>query len=488
MRGKNLWMLISVFFLFLFALQYGMTHIDTIMAARGDYYFAKNDIKNAERLYEAAFDLGVKDSNRRNNYVNMIMNSPFDISAQEKLVKFINYPIDDNAKLKAEYFIYDMKREIFRKYQGNYIKKAVHNGKIVRWDKLPVTYGFNSTEEVPEYYVKEIESAFLTWEKALDHMVYFERVKQSPNIIFEFKINNSVGEDGKKYVVAYTNPNISSENKLVNMDITFYLKDVDGKYFTENQVYNTALHEIAHALGLMGHSENRSDVMYMSKDSIVENQKDKLSEADINTMKLLYNTKPDITNAHETKSSYIPYVVLGNDKEVTNSKIREAKYYIKKAPNIPMGYIDLAMGYVSAQDYAKAIKSLEKALQVADNNEILEMIYYNLAVSYYYIGNTELAKNNIFKAIQINDSEDSRYLLAEIYLKEGKTDKAIDEYGCLCKQHPKNTEYTIALANIYVTRHEYLQARKVLKAYFESNPEDRKNPRFAPYGIVRLGL
>ena len=42
------------------------------------------------------------------------------------------------------------------------------------------------------------------------------------------------------------------------MTMKFYIKDINGKFFTANQVYNTALHEIAHALGVMGHSNNKS--------------------------------------------------------------------------------------------------------------------------------------------------------------------------------------------------------------------------------------
>ena len=488
--GKTVWIAASALCLSLFALQYGTTNIDKLMAARGDYYFAKNDIPNAVKFYESAFELGDTDLKRRTNYVNMIINSPFDVKAQERLYKFTGYSVDDGAKLRAEFFLYDMRREIFRKYQNNYIKKAVYNGKIMRWDKLPITYAFKSDKEIPEYYIKETEKAFLAWEKALEHAVYFERTTSNPNILIEFKEKNNVNNEEKKYVAAYTTPKINSEQKLVGMDMVFYVKDIENKYFSETDVYNTSLHEIGHALGLMGHSEGKNDVMYMSRESVNkdEGKKIELTQADINTMKLLYSTKPDITNIYDTKSLYIPYVVLGDDKEVTNSKIREAKFYIRKAPNLPMGYIDLAMGYVSAQDYARAIKSLEKALQVANSNEVLSIIYYNLAVSYFYIDNMDLAKDNVLNAIKIKDTEDCRHLLAEIYLREGKVDKAIYEYGSLVKQHPQNTAYTITLANIYIKRHEYMNARKVLKNYFRNNPNDRKNPRFAPYGIVMLGL
>ena len=50
-----------------------------------------------------------------------------------------------------------------------------------------------------------------------------------------------------------------------------------------------------------------------------------------------------------------------------------------------MGYVDLAMGYAAALDYLKAIKNLNKALELADTNDMLGIIYYNLAVCYYHI-------------------------------------------------------------------------------------------------------
>ena len=79
-------------------------------------------------------------------------------------------------------------------------------------------------------------------------------------------------------------------------------------------------------------------------------------------------------------------------------------------------------------------------------------------------------------------------VLDSIYGKENDIENAAGEYYGLIVRNPKNIEYTIALTNIYIKRHEYLKARRVLEAYFKANPEDKGNPRLAPYGIVRLGL
>ena len=490
MKSKFLWIIASAFCIMLFAAIFGMSHMDSFMILGGNYYYGKNELNKAQKFYESAFDMGVTDKTARENYVNSIINSPLTITAQEKLVKFIDYPVEDSVKLKAEYFLYDIKREIFRKYEGNYISKAPYNGKIIHWGKLPITYGFVTEEEIPEYYEKQIEAAFKTWEKAVNQMIYFERNDKNPNIIISFIANSSASEEDKKYVAAYTAPKTSADNRLINAQINFYLKDVEDKYFSENQIYNNALHEIVHALGFMGHSDDKNDVMYMSKDyKILQDDKvADLTQGDINTLKLLYIIKPDITDSDEIQSEYIPYVVLGNNTEVTNSKIRDAKAYIKKAPNIPNGYIDLATGYVAAHDYAKAIKNLQKALELADNNDILEMIYYNLAVSYYNIGSLKSAKEYLKKSISIKYSEDKIFLLAKIYEKENSIENAINEYYSLIEKHPQNIEYTIALTNIYVKKHEYIKARQTLKSYFKANPQDKRNPRLAPYGIIRLGL
>ena len=213
-----------------------------------------------------------------------------------------------------------------------------------------------------------------------------------------------------------------------------------------------------------------------------------LSEADISTIRLLYKIKPDITNADEISSDYVPYFVLGEEKDVTNAKIKEAELYIKKAPNLPSGYIDLAEGYVAAKKYSEAVMSLKKALQYTDTEELRGMIYFNLSVTNFYMGQLETAKDYLIRSIQIKNTEEKHYLLGEIYSREGKTDEAIKEYSILMKQNPQNIEYVIALTNTYVIKRQYIKARNTLKQFFENNPNEKNNPRFAPYGILKFGL
>lgn len=489
MKNKALWVIAILAVGALLGINYANNHMDDIMAMRADYYFKKNDIEASQKYFEKAFELGLNNAKQRDIYINSIINSPLTTESQEKLVKFLNNPIDDVAYIKTKYFLSDFKREIHRKYPYNYITNSVFNQKIMHWGKLPITYAFDMTEEIPPYFKNEIENAFTEWEKVTEHQILFEEDNKNPNIIIKFEINNPTDFENKKYVVAYTSP-ILDLNILKNMEIKFYLKDPLGNYFSENQVYNTALHEIVHAIGFMGHSGNKDDIMYLTKDSmsVLNDTREELNEADINTVKLLYKIKPQITNADEMQYDYIPYLVLGTDAEVNNEKIKEAKIYIRKTSHLPAGYIDLAEGYVAAKDYKSAIKSLEKALRLADTDEIKGMIYFNLAVTNFYIDDLESAHRYLLNSIKIKDSEEKHYLLGEIYLREGNTGSAVKEYKSLILENPKNIEYTIALANIYVLNREYLRARNVLKNYIKNNPSERNNSRLEPYGILRKGL
>ena len=484
-------LLFATFGLLIISVVYFFTqNLDKIYVLKANLAFKKNNIELAQYYFEKAFKLGLKDSKQRNIYLNTIINSPLNINAQEKIETLSSGELNDSVKTKAEIFVDNMKQEIHKKYSENFIKQAVYNKKIVHWGNSPITYAFSQIEDVPDYFQSEIESAFDMWEQATDSQLKFQKVEVNPNILITFNPVNPAQDDGAKYIVAYTIPTIET-GKLLHMDILFYLKEPNGKYYSQNQVYSTALHEIVHALGFMGHSDNKDDVMYLTKDSIsVENDlRAILSQADINTVKLLYKIKPDITNVeNQIEYDYIPSFVLGDEKEVSNAKIREAKTYIKNAPEMVTGYMDLAEAYVASKEYTKAIKCLERALLYAKSNDMREMIYYNLAVTYYFIDIPDLAQNYLEKSMEIKVTDEKKYLLADLYAKQDLFNEAVSLYDELIEKKPENIEYTLALTNLHVTNKKYFEARKVIKNYMEKNQKDKTNPRFDSYGILKLGL
>lgn len=489
MKNKRLWFLSIVLVCLCIFANYRNSNMDKILASKAEQSFKKNNISQAQEYLEQSFELGLKDSKYRDLYVNSIINSPFDSVSQDKLLRFIKYPIEDAAKVKAESFLIDFKREINRKYPENYITQTVYNQKVMRWSKIPITYSFVNASSVPDYFIKEIENAFTKWEVATEHQILFTLDNNEPNIIIEFNEFNPATANSGKYVVAYTVPELNA-NFLKRTTIKFYLKDSNNEYYSKNQVYNTALHEIVHAIGFMGHSNDRDDIMHSTKDSkaVLNDEREELTLADINTVKLLYKIKPDITNDNNPKGTYTPYLVMGGAEKVKRAKMHEAVSYVHKAPNLAGGYIDLADSYVANKDYDKALKSLKKALKLADNDEVRGMIYYNFAVVYYYSNDYVKAQKYLLAAQNINNNEDSAYLLAEIYSKSNQFNKAVTEYEKLIARNPNNIEYTIGLTNLYIREHKYMKARSVLKSYIKMNPTDKNNKRLKSYGIIQLFL
>lgn len=473
----------TILLIFLSGSLYFYTNSDYIYAQVGNWYYKQNEITKAQYFYEKSFQEGNQDTTIRENYVNSIINSPLTVKSQEKLATIAEDKIQDRSSFEAKEFLYNLKREIHRQYPDNYIKQAPFNQKIIRWGKFPITYTYKNEDNIPDNYIQEIDKAFSEWEKL--GVVLFTKTEGDADIVVNFKNNKTEEmEYGRKYVAAYTEP-IVINSKLKRMDINFYLQDPEGNLFSLNQIYNTSLHEIFHALGFMGHSFDTNNIMYLAKDNntLVNDSRATLTEADINTLKLLYKIKPDISNTKDVDSEYISYLVLGDNEEVNQSKAREAKNYIYHAPTLPSGYIDLAESLVAEKRYPEAIKNLEKALTLADSDEMRYIIYYNLAVVYHYINHNSLALDYIKKATEIQDNEELHFLKAEILLSINRKE-AEKEYAYLVKTYPNNIDYTIRLSNLYLKDKRYLQARKLLKMYLRNNPQEKNNPRFSPYKML----
>ena len=475
--------LYSFLFLILILAFWFRNHADELYGSIGDYYYKKDNIKQAQSFYEKAFMLGNTDYKLRVNYVNSIINSPLTVKSQEKLVKIAEGDVKDAASSNAEYFLYNLKREIHNKYSGNYILQAPYNQKIIHWGKMPITYGFKNPYTVNDDLIKGVTDAFNEWERVSSCRIKFKQVKINPDIWIEF-IEEDIKspEYGKKYVVAYTTPTIT-QNKLENMTVKLNIQDLEGNIYSQNQIYNTSLHEIFHALGFMGHSYDNENIMHMAKDNgtLKNDSKSALTYADKITLQLLYKIKPDITNANELEYNYVPYLILGDNDDINYTKLNEAKNYIRKAPNIPNGYIDLAEALVEKKRYTEAVKYLEKALRVSNNNDSKYIVLYNLAVANYYQGLYTLATDYINNAKEIKDSDELHFLQAEIFTKQNQTKDAIKEYEYLIHNNPQNIDYALNLANFYLRKHNYFKARSVLKSFLNKNPQERNNPKLSSY-------
>jgi len=156
---------------------------------------------------------------------------------------------------------------------GNYISSV----STAKWTSMPVMVWVE-----PSVYSSSVIKAFNEWQDKTKGVVSFTFV-QNPSdakIIVRFKSNIQVSQGD-----ALGNTNIAIRNgTIVYAYIDLKTTTKAGVKQSNSEVYANALHEVGHALGIRGHSNNKFDVMYPDDN----NYRNVLSNRDINTVLAIY--------------------------------------------------------------------------------------------------------------------------------------------------------------------------------------------------------
>lgn len=403
--------------IFVLGLRFFGAELFTLLALK---YLDNNNYKSAYKLAKNAVFLEPDNKASRLVYIRALCGLPPSFSVQKEIFEFTLSKYKDGADVIAENKIQQWRDFAMEKTGSNYIKNAPLDTKIIRWNResFPLSVSFSGDADVPEYYLMRSRLAFDTWEKESGGFFNFKFADSNGDIQVKFIPFNvsSGGERGHLGNPAFTAPDIKN-NKLKKMTIFVHDRDRFGRYYPEKAVYTFVLHEIGHALGMMGHSQNANDLMYMSNmAAVVTGIEPSLSKDDLNTLKLLYNMSPDITNTDKINTKGLIYspVVLGSQEDILREKIIEAEDYIKKAPFQIGGYVDLAVLYAKAEDYSSAKYTLDKGMSVAKNDFDRYIVNYNMAVLHMEMGAKQDALRYAKQAQAFNDNADIQSLIAEI--------------------------------------------------------------------------
>lgn len=411
-----------------------------------EYYFKlgmdayeKGDYQAAYKNFYNALLIAPSDNDYRYYYVQTLIKFKPSVRIQKEMFRFVEDGKDDSAHVAAGIQVAMWKSNINQQYGDNYIEQAPINNQIMRWNPktfpLKVFVDLQDVSMVPDYYNTEITRAFGQWQASSGFLAFmFVNEPNSADIVVKFAPlpKNNCDKQGCKYVVAHTIPTVK-KNILKKMTITVYDKDANGSYFSDRQLYNTVLHEIGHALGIMGHSYSTDDLMYMSKDGAENPMLTRyrsdfqyISIKDVNTLRLLYNIIPSITNTPlseiNTENLIYPPIVFGTTKNMSTKKLKEAQAYIEQAPNLPNGYIDLAIAYDELGQFEKAVEALQKAFNTSQSEMDKYIVLYNYAALYLNNDNPETALQYAKQAQNINDTEEVADLISNIeHATETKT-------------------------------------------------------------------
>lgn len=484
---KRLWLAVIVSIVIASGI-FTVNYRDEFDYNRAQKMFKTGGDEKAFTLAQKIYKNDITNKKYRKFYLETIKRLELNYPAQEALLSYINDGIFDYNQSEAESYLTDLKKIITEKYSPNYIEQVPYNNKIIRWAKFPIKVKIEKPEDLDIYFTNEVQQAFLEWQRVSEGKISFDFTTSEPDILIKYEdIPKEIKENKDRlYVVANTEPEFD-ENKLKKMTVTFYIKNNNNEYFSKEEIYNTALHEIAHTLGVCGHSKYQDDVLYFSSTYNADKEYYQLSESDINTMKLLYDIKPDITNGNAEFSIH-PTLVFGNKEDISSAKLLEAERYIKQAPKLPNGYIDLAQNSIFAKDYETAKNALKQAIKYAKDDNTKFIIYYNFAVIHYEMNDLNKALFYAEKAQEFRDKNSVVALLANIHYKKHDYKKATESYELLAKNYPTSVMYNVNLVKLYINQWQFRKAAKTLHKLVENNPDAIQDKRVKNFQLLMLIL
>ena len=385
---------------------------------RAKSLYDNNNYQMSLPYFEKSFFANPNNSLNRYYYVMALSKSKPTYSVQKKLYELSQNKNNDEATKLAKSKALQMRNSILAQIGDNYIYNAASGSDIIRWDvrSFPLKV-YIEESNVPKYYITNIRSALSQWINRTT-FVNFSEVKNEADaqIVIRFKdIDSSACDNGTcKYIVAYTEPTISGNNTLKKMTLTFYKTNPRNEKFLPPEIYSTALHEIGHTLGIMGHSYNSNEIMYAAQGTVYKNTK--LSQRDLKTLVLLYRTKPTITNTYNLSSEAFYYapLIIGTGDVIIQKKIEEYTKYIKSYPQLSTGYINLGGAYSDAGDFEKALQCMQTAEKYAKTNDERYLIYYNKAIIYYNMKVPDKAMQYAQQAQSIKNDSSVSELIEDI--------------------------------------------------------------------------
>lgn len=304
------------------------------------------------------------------------------------------------------------------RYKDNYLDYVLTgSGDINKWAAFPVSVYIE-----PKKQKDDAKKAFDQWQDKTSKLVSFTYVdspeKAGITVSFVDKMENSSTK--KSYEAGDSKPYYQG-NKIIKSEIRILTKDPEtGEALEDNYIMATALHEMGHSLGFVGHSPKAEDVMSARSDS----PKTVLTVRDINTMCLFYKIDKK--------------TLMARNSGQTDLKLQQALDYVKNSPEKAVGWANLGDIYRNKKMYKESIGYYQKALSIEPDSANM---YAILGSVYLDSGDKQNAFVNMQKSCDLEPS--NRYYLAQ-FVKlcklMGKDSVAKSYADAYQKANPKDAE------------------------------------------------
>ncbi len=179
----------------------------------------------------------------------------------------------------------------------DYLESAVSDGKYFRWsaDKMPIRvyiYPGAGASGYRDSFARALADSFSIWQRGSESRLSFWIVQDpaQADITCDWTGDPAViqnagggGEGGTTKLSGQADPD-GSNVKIVRARITILTKPSSAAPMSDDDMKKVCLHEIGHALGLNGHSNNNHDIMFYSESPSVWPSLTKRDKATINRL------------------------------------------------------------------------------------------------------------------------------------------------------------------------------------------------------------
>jgi tetratricopeptide (TPR) repeat protein len=287
----------------------------------------------------------------------------------------------------------------------NYLSEATAIG-AARWrtDDMPLKVYITSGAGIKEYrneYLAIIKQSFADWAAASAGKLSIEYSSNPDDAsiictwVDDPKQVINPAEGGQAVVTPDTN-GILGRTKIKILTQNPGLSEK----ITEGTVRHICLHEIGHALGLLGHSSQPTDIMFAAVNFAAPQPG--LSDRDKNTLLKLYDAPDSFLAEHRMKTG--EGAMSGSEGNPTNQALRLNADGLKEA---------------QAGHYQQALKIFEQALKIDPDSDFVKL---NMASCYGEMGRSDFNSGNM------SGAEKNMLRAAEGFEKCGRKDNAAAAY------------------------------------------------------------